>query len=473
MYNEMYLNNMFDKIINDINLTLSELSECGFTKEDITLLVNDGILKFENGIYSLKEVEPLFKYGRKLLGQKDKITAQKCFLKCFSLNPNHDSVCYEMFIRSIDEKDYITALKCLDVMCKSDNLPHQIDNNLYLFLLSVITDLPDKYKEYVKSLRLEDILIIYNDPRYENKNAQNNIRKTIFAMKFPYALKQLNHLIGNSSRMTSRDLILKTLIIRAVEAERERKKELFTLAVNKDYSGIIHYLQAKEEKTRLSINDISLIKIALEILNIKRTKEIPYPPLLKTADIIVAIKRQDYKQALMLKKEYMTQKEITTKDALTLLLEDICALIDDLTLNEKEDEITQIIKLLNEGQSFEAFDILEKHMQEIGKEEYLFLVVDLIKISILKGDGDFSKARKMLSYLKRNDFELYLAKYIEKFYLSLAYNSFDEAYLYLDIITRGCDLKGDNTLASNLIEIFNIAKSIATSKEFVQALGKN
>ena len=119
MINEENLNKLYEGIINGNELTIKELNDYGFNSKDIA--------------------------------EYDKAT--ECFNKCYELDPTHSGTCFQLFLRSITKKDYESAFKYFEVLSDTENPYYSADSNFYLYLLSIITDIPDKHKEYARYLK--------------------------------------------------------------------------------------------------------------------------------------------------------------------------------------------------------------------------------------------------------------------------------------------------------------------------------
>ena len=161
------------------------------------------------------------------------------------------------------------------MLSDTENPYYSADSNFYLYLLSIITDIPDKHKEYARYLKIEDIRVDFNDKRYQDIPQQNKIRIAVLQRKFPYALKLLNDLTAQHGSLTVQDIITRTLLFQALEVENKSKSTLIELAKNKDYEEIVNYLHAKQKRHNLSLTDTYTLKLVNEIINLQQTKHIP------------------------------------------------------------------------------------------------------------------------------------------------------------------------------------------------------
>lgn len=196
MISEMNINKLYEIIISGKELTTSELNNCGFKSNDLVKLINDGvILRVRRGLYKLVNVDGLFYYGKSFVSSNSK-KADLCFRKCLMLDPKHIGASLHFFFINIQNKDYEESFQYLDNLLNAENDFYVTDFNYYLYLLSVITEVPDKHREYVRYLNYDDIKLSANDKR----TIQNKIRFTVMQGKYAYALRQLNDLMEKSKR---------------------------------------------------------------------------------------------------------------------------------------------------------------------------------------------------------------------------------------------------------------------------------
>lgn len=129
-----------------------------------------------------------------------------------------------MFLRAIQSKNYEEAFTYFEHFYDSDNEYYNNDSNFYLYLLSMVTEIPEKYRKYAKYLKLEDIKIDFNDKRFDDSYSQNKVRISALNQKFILASKQLNELIKQHGRLSVQDIITRTLLSQAIEVQNELKR---------------------------------------------------------------------------------------------------------------------------------------------------------------------------------------------------------------------------------------------------------
>jgi len=475
MINEENLNKIYEKIAYNLELTTKELNDFGFNSKDINMLIEQKkLVRIKRGYYKFLNFNKLYELGKNKLSNKDYDNGIKYFERCLEIDPSNIDVSFKLFFNSIKNKEYEKSLKYFDVLLKNED-NYIEDNNLILYLLSLIVDLPDDYKKYVKNIKYNDIKIKDNDSRYHNIVIQNKIRKCVISRKFPYALNLYKELNPTGSFLNIREFLIKNLINQVLDKEMDCKNLLIKMVESKKYNEIIDFLEKKNENNYLSITDKYILELSKKILIIKETNIIPEKVIVNTSKIFEAIDGNNFKLALELSENYNLEKNVNvSSNVFHKLLVDICLLIEDVS-KQNEDKIKFIeikeekveknkIKDTNDcylmlidnilkGDLNNAFINLNDYLNSIGKIDYEFLLINLIKLGILK--KEFNEVLLVLSYLNYDKYLFSISDYIQKFYLSLSIPKFDEARIYLDIITKSSKLDTNYSFSEYLL-LFNV-----------------
>ena len=423
MINKENLNSMYNGLIDEKKLTTKELNSYGFNSKDLTDLINDGVLeRVKRGYYSFLSIDDLFCYGKQLIASNKYDKATACFKKCYELDPNHLGACFQLFLRAVKSKNYEEAFIYFEHFYDSDNEYYNNDSNFYLYLLSMITEIPEQHREYAKYLKLEDIRVDFNDKRYNDPYSQNKVRISALNQKFILASKQLNGLIKQHGRLSVQDIIIKALLSQAIEVQNEFKKNIAHLAVEKDYKEIISRLEQVQEQHHLSVADECILFLAREICKLKETGIIPEKEVFSTNKLFEAINGKNFELALSLSKDYNEKSNIDSSDnAMFTLLKDI---------------------------------------------------TELIKISLIEQDVAYSKPMIALTYISRENFIFDISEYIQNFYEALSQNRLSEARIYLDIISKSNKLGQKCVLTDALEQVLNATEKMVNYKRNNEALDR-
>jgi len=478
MINKENLNKLYEGIINEHELTTKELNSYGFHSKDISDLIEQRIIeRVKRGHYSFLATNNLYYYGKKLLGSKESEKADICFKKCYELDHTHIGTCFQLFIRSIKAEDYDKAFEYFETLFNTDNKYYKADSNLYLYLLSIISDIPEKYKEYTRYLTLEDIKVDSQDKRYKDIPLQNKIRQSILQRKIPYAIKQHNDLVAQNKSNTVQDMIIRILMYQALEQEKEKNNTIISLIKEQRYEELQSFLKNKQKKYNLSLLDKYTLILTEDLLNIKESNIIPEKKIVNSENMFDAIDGYDYKLALKLNKIYSIKNNfLEEKNPILLLLNDVCNMIDKIKQQpkkefntKKEVNFSDIINYLMNKDIDNAINSLKDYMSLINKSDYEFLIINLIKLSLLEKDLAFTKPMTALTYISRNNYNFDISNYLEEFYISLSQNNFKVAKIYLDIISNIEKLNKESNFTENLSQVLNkkeqtINKKMITKK---------
>lgn len=328
MINEENLNKIYEGVVSNQELTTKVLNNYGFNSKDIANLIEkDLIERVKRGYYAFKSVDDLYSYGKELISKKRYNAATLCFQKCYELAPNNHEICNQLFFRCIQVKNYEQAIQYLEVIHNSQNEHYKVDSNFYLYLLNLVTKLPEKYEENVKNLKLKDIKVNTQDKRYRNVSAQNMVRLFSFKQRFRYALKQLKDLREPNEKLDFQSIIINTLLGQVV-GEQETSNEIVIKFIQEEkYEEIIKYLELLQERRNLSHYEEYTLILAQNLLNIIETSEIPNIDVPTTKKLKRAIYGKNYKLAFRLSIDYINESDLDmNNNAVYVLLEKICNL---------------------------------------------------------------------------------------------------------------------------------------------------
>ena len=459
MINKNNIEKLYECLIDGKELTTKELKQIGFSSSDLTKLVKDGTLsRIKRGFYTLSNVDDLYFYGKKLISLKKYEKATLCFEKCYEIDPKHPNANFQLFLREVNNKDYQLAFKKLDILLNNSNPHYKKDALFYLYLLNIITEIPEKYKPIISNLNYDDIKVSSLDKRFRDVFLQNKIRLSVFNQNLPLALRQINENMMKSSKITVVDILTKKLIVAANEIRIENNKILLDLIKNKKYEEIVNLLKGKEQKhfalNEYEYNILNLTKLLLELINGNKISKTDF----KATTIYDAIKIGNYELALKLCIQ-KSDKYLLNKDeyGIYLLLVDLNNLIEkvsgvkanetkqelktkDKTQNHKltvtEELIDYALKELLNNNLDSAFRAIYSYLSIFDKNEYEFLVINLIKLDLIQKDYTFSRTINILKDLSSADYYFDENEYIKCLYECIKENKQKEADIYLDIVSK-------------------------------------
>lgn len=486
MINEENLKKLYEGILNNPELTTNQLNNYGFDSEDISTLIKQRRLaKIKEDHYSFVSVNALLRYGKKLIAMKEYDKATVCFEKCYELNPNHSNAIFRLFLSSIKNKNYDKAFEYFDHIYRYDNP----NSNYYLYLLSMITELPEKHKKHVKCLKLEDIIVEVNNNR-EDSDIQNKIRILSLNQQFLVAEQQLNKYTKQNGKTSIQELTTEVLLSQAIVNQEKEKQNISELIKEKRYEEAIEYLENIQEQHNLSRSNEFALSLLKDLTEIIKTGIIPEKQASSSSNLYAAIKGKNYEVALQLSSEHNRKENVDeNNNVIYKLLTEIKSLIDMQKKQKIESPkieeqaaqkpivqpnrissscnsaINDIIEYLLKNDLDNVFLTLRNYLDSIDQRKYEFLIVNLIKISIIEEDLYFTRPINALENVSSGNLEFNISEYIIAFYENLAKNKFDQARIYLDIISKSDNLGQPCVLTKGLEQILkNTEQSISNIK---------
>lgn len=379
MINEKNLEKIYEEVITGNDLTTKKLITFGFNFEDLKELIKVGILeRKEIGLYQLLDVDKLFCYGKKLLSDKKYKKATKCFQKCYELNPNHLSTCFQLFLTEIQNEKYENAFKYLKIFFVSNNETFIRDINFFLLLLNSITTIPSEYRKYVQNLEFKDIKIENsNSDEIDDIEENNKIRLSVINAKLKSAFPRLNQMLSKKENVSYQDILIKQLLYIAIRKEIQIKAKIMDFIKQKDFKQLKEYLKNLSSRKILTKYELTIQKLVNDMLNIMSTGKIPEKKTLDTKSVFVAIDNKNYELALELYEANISNPTFDGKNnVIYLLLKEISCIISrsqksNTTLSPKKDEDSTIISSTSE--EYDDINLINQKMRELEQNGIVIL----------------------------------------------------------------------------------------------------
>jgi len=505
MINSENLEKLYNEIITNGEISTKTLTSFKFNSVDLsTLQKNNQIVRTRWGHYTIKDVNILYNYGLNLLSERKFKEAFDCFKRCYELDPNHKDACLQLLLRSIRSGNYTDVIKYYETLSNCSDEYYRINADYYLYLLNILTDLPDNYREYARHIDIKQITLP-KSTNVENPTLENSIRDAVLRQKYTYALKEMNSFVKNKNA-NIHDYIVLALLNNICDLENNKKQEVIDAAQNKDYDYIIDYLEEKDKKAKLTTNEAYILKLTKALIEITKTRKIPIINSEITNNLYIAIDNHNYPVAMSLSHDY--NKRCNIKDdnnAINILLRNICELIKDIKFNHKgtnveenangtektnnnqlekvtidtpqlpvesnldnsqpnisEDSIdnidsnitiAKIISSFIKNDFDTAITSLKLFLKNINMDKYESLIINLIKISFYEEDLILTKPTEALKSIENSIFNFELGYYIRLFYTALSENKLEIAKLYLNIIETYNELNDKTIITTGMHQV--------------------
>lgn len=439
---------MYDMFIDKDLLTTQDLLNIGFTNKDLTRLVESGKIKrVKRGYYELDSVAGLLTYSKILSSKKvqNYERYRKALEKCAKLEPDNGSVQVRLLTNYLYQRDWENALKCFEVLDKTDNEFYKKDQNLWLYLMSFVTELPEEYKERVSKIKYEDIASINGDVRYSDKALQNKIRSAIIFQKF----NEAQDLISSSQECKSKKpyaFVTKSLLTAAINANILGHNYIYELIDEENYSEVVRLLVGSMNIHGITLTDKQLLTLVQDLRLVLEEGRIPEVEASENEQSFSqVIFNHDYKKALQI---YEERSQIKSNKYIGILLTKINEEIEKLEIEESEKSkaaskgFNSVVSHLMMHDIDAAITELDAYLECIDAKRYRGLAVDLIKLGLLDNDMAFVDAMYELSGMNKEDYQFDASLYIRDFYYKLVNKDYKKAAIYLDIISMSGDIGG-------------------------------
>lgn len=437
MITEEKRNKMYEGLNEKNQLTTKELKSYGLDGNDISALVKKGTIKrVERGLYSFQAVDELYHYGKKLLVKREYDKANLYFQKCHELDENYLDVYFPLFFNCIRNKEYQKAFTYFDVCFQTDNPNYEIDNKIYLYLLNLITDIPEKYSPLIKELTFEDIEVREDDSRYKDVPQQNKLRFLILNQHADSARK-ICLSIPKSDRVKISNLLIGTLLTQVLETQKKEIYYLIEMLNKNNYEEALTQLETQIEKR--NGNRICLKKLELSLLRdiVEINKTGVIPKMTNGSDsLFSAILNKDYSLALSLNEQYLRKHQLNAKyNLIHLLLRKLVEITNNLKSTDTEtkqlesDQMNEVfpnseldhlfldcIQSLYAGNVEYFLEQLSKYLEKINKKDAELLIIKLLKFSILEKDTTYSKPLMVLNLLSLENLNIDMDNYLSPYY---------------------------------------------------------
>ena len=441
---------IYDKFIDKKELTTKELLELGLNSHDLTNLVSEGkIRRVRRGFYDLEKCDGLFNYANILASKKYKNYERfhQALNRCLEIEPNNGKVHTRLLLDSLHKNNFEQAVESIRILSNSSNDAYKRDANLWLFMLSFVTELPDDLKKKVSSLKLEDVLTREDDLRYDDKLSQNKIRSNIFNYKFSYASDDLNEL--NIKKKPIYFLITEKLLNMVKYYDMRNQQNISNLLIDGKYEEVRDLLIKDRDLHGLSVTNKEILIILEDLIGVINDKKIPEVENMPDSDYLyVEIQKHNYERALQLYRDFPVKNVSCGVKSVGLLLERINEEINKLnkeevrTLSVGSDIFVNITNALQSGDVDKAFLLLDQYLESIDKKQYKNYIANLIKLDVLNGDKGFVESMHELSCVGREKELFDVALYIQDFYFNLVNKNFMKAAVYLNLISMSKSLGG-------------------------------
>ena len=292
------MNKLYDAVVNETKIDINLLKNIGITNEELTKLMKDDVIELTSpDEYKFVAVNKLLHYANELKQEGNITKALKCLITCQKLFPENRQVLLHLlliYIRQNKQEEIYNILKLLDITDDKNSIS---ENNLILYLLEQVNKIPKEYRERVKKIELDD-LIIKNIYEYQNPSAQNRMRKHILESNFTKADTIIRKELNGCFRNQIEKEVIFTLLTKVIELKKKTNAYIRTLIDDKNYLQLVSYLEKRHQIRKLNLYEAYVYKISSAIIRIQKVNKIPAPSITETKSLKDAIVGNNYRLAL-------------------------------------------------------------------------------------------------------------------------------------------------------------------------------
>lgn len=468
---------LYEAMMKVDTITTKEIKELGFTQNEIAKLVEDGtIQRLQRGIYNFGDVNKLYIYGKELVDSKRREEGFKVFERCFLLDCSNVDVALQLMVNSVRNKEYEEALKYYDVLYESDNTNRKY--LYYLYLLGFVVELPEHYRNVVKSLT-PDMIMVEETDNYTRM--LNNTIGLVFNGKLTYAYSKRFGWHKDKS-MSVDDYVEVTMLKASVSCSVESKKAIEDSILEERYDDALALMEKESNIRELPIYNRYvnyLLNDIIRMINFKEVHDVIVNDK-NTINMFVALDNYDYESALKLNVAHCNSNNMDVNKSMMYILltriiklrKEILNIVDEEV--KKEEPVAEVIEenveivveevvdkpvsysqvvadILSNNEAAYAVS-LSKYFNQLGVPYYYTLITSLIEIGKIKGTG-INKILVLLTQISNNSYVFNEEEYITLFYESVIRREYEVATLYLFI------LEAVSSLSDEMIsELNNVMK---------------
>jgi hypothetical protein len=310
------LKKIYDLLIDNVPLTKENLNQASITDEQINELIENGLIyanKF--GTYSITSVNKLYLYGKQNLLAGNKRTAQECFVLCYRLKPKHRETCLQMFYHAVLTHRYDEAYEYLYALENVSTNEHlRKEYKIYLYLLSLVSEVPENYQEKLEAIHNDQSLLIHKKPKPFQKE-DNIVMELILKGKYKFAIENLNNFLAEDFDYMIHRLIIKNLLCKIIDIDSKQKKELLELVKKRHYREIVTMLEELSLLQDLKIDEANILEVTKIIIGLFETGDIPETIENNAETLTEAISNHDYEKALDIETKFLITKGMSLSES--------------------------------------------------------------------------------------------------------------------------------------------------------------
>ena len=418
MLDKVSIKRVYNRIIFNGRITTKELREIGLTDEDVRNLLF--ISRKSLHVYRFYNENMLLNYYKQEIEPyaNDEFKMQT-LLRVLEIDPKNTEAAYLIIEIKARNHDYADIFDYIDIIGGKNSLKESA--NLLLYLFSFITPIPEKYKDKVANMKLEDVLVSENTSEMTRRNV---LYSSVFSQHYRAAYKVLH----DTDDKSALEKTLEVILHEALTVKRDTARKIM-LALEKynDFDGVKRILTEQSQKRRLFLAEEMYLKICNAYFDIDNGK-FSLNPNGGNSGFYNAIYTNDYQTALELNRSYTEENGKRTR------IEAIYEMLLTGVLGKVKRSYNTIFEDFANKDGEKAAEDVDKYLTMSGLGQYKDYMSNLIKLSVLNGDAYFVEPAVALGKITKGDKIIDASTYIPEYYFAISVGDLEKAKLYMNIV---------------------------------------
>ncbi len=370
----------------------------------------------------------------------------------------------EKFIDLANKGEYARAFAALESLDGVDEPNIRAEFNFYLYLMSYLVDVPNKYYKKIKTMLPSDVRLVRDDGLYEDPGFMNVMRVLVLEGNIKKALKRMSERRNRNATPTPADQLIANLFEQSQKSISGKLKNSLEYVRQRDLAKTISILESESLLHNIPAKYCAILQLSKDIDTMQNTKK-PIPDIETTStNVYELIRTHNYGRALRYYEGIEDRALLPSENEIIGLLKMAYELSDYLSIHQpsqtpkaKRDTLAAALTALMQSEFEEANRLLDEYLSERNLTDYDYLVKGLVEIARLDKDPAFVKPMVAISALALGNKEINFGRYLDELYSSLAAGDMTRTKLYFEILVsaqaRGHAGVGDPEFSASLIEL--------------------
>lgn len=417
MLDKLSIQRVYNKLIFNGRITTKELREIGLSEDDVNNLLT--INRKSRHVYRFYNVDTVMNYYKNMIEPygNDEFKMQ-ALMRMHEMDPNNTSVVCRIIGLKAKKHDYADIFDYIDILDRDES--SRADANLLLHLFSFVTPIPERYKDRVYNMRLEDVLV---DDAFALR--RNTLCEEIYSQRYAAAYEIIEGIWKGDESFFEKTL--DSILYEVLTVKRKTARDIAaSLELEDGVSRIKKILKEESQERKLFLSEKIILKICDAYFDIDDGK---FTLNSNTGNLGVfnAIQANDYEGALALLKSYKIRSG--KRDRNNAILEKLL----DRVMDKIKKCYNDIFSDFTNKDGEKAITDVLKYLKIHGLSQYNDYMSNLIKLSVLNKDTYFVEPAIALNRIIKGNTAFDTVTYITEYYYAISTGDLEKARLYMNL----------------------------------------